>query len=52
MPHPLGVIRVHLVRVHAHGVAGEVELPAGISGYFYWEGKEVLLHGGTNKIED
>ena len=52
MPHPLGVIRVHLMRVHAHGVVGEVELPAGVSGDFYWEGKEVRLHGGINKIED
>jgi hypothetical protein len=52
MPHPLGTIRVHLLRVRAHGVAGEVELPPGVSGDFYWEGKEVRLHGGINKIKE
>ena len=50
MPHPAGVIRVHLVRVAAGGVTGEVELPAGVSGEFYWEGKEVELHPGSQKI--
>ena len=49
MPHPLGTIRVELTRAGG-GVAGEVELPAGVSGRFYWKGREMVLHGGLNEI--
>jgi len=50
MPHPLGVIRVHLVRSGVNGISGEIELPAGVSGKFYWAGREVDLRGGVNRI--
>ena len=51
MPHPAGFIRVHFVRKGANGVTGEIELPASVSGEFYWRGREVRLHGGMNRIE-
>ncbi|HUB62232.1 MAG TPA: family 78 glycoside hydrolase catalytic domain [Puia sp.] len=49
MPHPGGMIRVKLRRRGA-GVAGEVELPAGVTGRFVYGGKEVELKGGEQKI--
>jgi hypothetical protein len=50
MPHPAGFIRVHFVRKEGGGVAGEVELPAGVSGEFYWGGREMRLHGGRQEV--
>jgi len=50
MPHPEGFIRVHLVRRGPLGVFGEVELPSGVNGVFYWGGHEVRLHGGMNRL--
>ena len=50
MPHPLGFIRVHFLRKGATGVTGEVELPASVTGEFFWNGRVVRLHGGKNQI--
>ena len=48
MPHPRGMIRVKLRRT-VTGIAGEVELPEGVSGRFVYGGKEVVLHGGDKR---
>jgi len=50
MPHPRGTIGVHFVRKGVDGIGGEVELPVGVTGKFYWAGQEVELHEGVNKI--
>jgi inosine-uridine nucleoside N-ribohydrolase len=49
MPHPRGMIRVKLRRT-VTGIAGEVELPEGVSGRFVYGGKEAVLHGGRQTI--
>jgi hypothetical protein len=49
MPHPKGMVRVKLRRT-ATGIAGEVELPEGVTGRFVYGGKEVMLHGGIQTI--
>jgi hypothetical protein len=51
MPHPKGMIRVHFVRTGSGGVSGEIELPPGVSGKFYWAGREVALVGGVNTLK-
>lgn len=51
IPHPLGPINVRLERAGARGVRGEIRLPPGLSGVFLWEGKEVPLREGTQKIK-
>ncbi|GAB4493274.1 MAG: hypothetical protein OHK0019_16910 [Saprospiraceae bacterium] len=51
MPHPRGEIKVALQKTSASGLSAEIELPEGLSGTFYWKGKEVVLKGGMQKIE-
>lgn len=51
MPHPAGKIHCHLKRLGEVGIIGEIELPAAITGVFIWEGQEVELHAGKQKIE-
>ena len=50
MPHPNGVISVDLVRKGAAGVSGEITLPDGVSGVFYWNGQEKALHPGKQVV--
>ncbi len=50
IPHPLGMIRVSLRRAGA-SLAGEVELPGGVSGMFVHGDREVPLNPGRNTIE-
>jgi alpha-L-rhamnosidase len=50
MPHPDGEIRLYLHRQHGDGVAGDITLPASLSGTFIWHGKTVALHGGLQHI--
>jgi alpha-L-rhamnosidase len=52
MPHPNGVIRVDLVRDGATGIRGEIELPPGTEGRFYWNGHEKALHAGKQQLSD
>jgi hypothetical protein len=49
MPHPRGMIRVKFRKTGA-GIAGEVELPVGVSGRFVYGGKEVVLKGGKQMV--
>ena len=50
LPHPAGDIRVSLHRV-GQGVAGEITLPAALTGEFIWNGRSVPLHGGRQAIQ-
>src|SRR5436190_6575952 len=50
VPHPRGDIDVSLTREGATGLAGEVTLPAGLTGRFEWHGRSVPLHAGTQRV--
>ena len=51
MPHPDGTIEISLKRDGKNGgVSGELILPENISGTFIWNGKELQLSGGKQKI--
>ncbi len=50
MPHPRGDILVSLKRRGKDGIQGEITLPATLRGTFLWQGQEVLLVSGTQKI--
>lgn len=50
IPHPDGFISLDLAFEGQH-CRGHVELPAGITGVFAWEGKEQKLVGGENRID-
>lgn len=47
MPHPLGKIRVHLIRKGKDGLQGEVSLPVGLQGTLRWKGKSLACKGTT-----
>jgi alpha-L-rhamnosidase len=51
MPHRLGEIKVSLKRGENKKISGDVTLPTGLSGTFVWEGKELTLKSGVNKID-
>ena len=50
VPHPRGDIDVSLTREGATGLAGEVTLPAGLTGRFEWHGRSVPLRAGTQRV--
>lgn len=50
MPHYQGDIVVSLQRKGKTGIVGEVNLPNSLSGRFVWNGKEIALQAGKNKI--
>ncbi len=50
MPHPDGTISVSLERKGAKGVVAEIILPGTLAGTFVWEGKEIKLKPGPQKI--
>jgi alpha-L-rhamnosidase len=50
VPHPLGDIDVQLARVGERGVRAEITLPAGLTGTFAWQGREVPLHAGRQQL--
>ena len=49
IPHPAGFIRVDYKLDKNDRLDALVELPAGISGTFVWDGKEYPLQAGTNR---
>jgi hypothetical protein len=51
MPHPDGLIRVHLQRKGSTGIHGEIELPPHTEGVFYWRGQEKPLHPGKQEMD-
>lgn len=50
MPHPKGEVRVDLKKTAGGGVAGEVELPRGVTGRFEWRGRSAGLKAGVNRV--
>ncbi|MBV9268769.1 MAG: family 78 glycoside hydrolase catalytic domain [Acidobacteriaceae bacterium] len=49
MPHPKGMISVALKQSGDH-ISGTVELPAGVTGSFEWQGHSHSLQSGVNKV--
>jgi hypothetical protein len=49
LPHPLGEIKVSYRR-QDRSLTAEVTLPAGLSGTFYWDGKQAGLHPGKQRL--
>jgi len=50
LPHPAGDIIVSYQR-QAQGLAADVTLPDKLAGWFYWKGKKVALHPGSQHLE-
>ncbi len=50
LPHPQGEIIVAYHR-HNQSLSADVVLPEKLSGWFYWGGKRVALHGGRQHLE-
>jgi len=50
MPHPLGKIKCILARAESGALTGEIELPEGLDGVFFWGGKTLELHPGKQEI--
>ncbi len=50
IPHPDGEISVDLKRSGKSGLHATVSLPAGVTGTFVWNGKEINLKGGTQLV--
>ena len=51
MPHPAGVIEVHLERHKKKGIKGSVTLPEGIEGTFTWDNYSHPLVPGVQEIK-
>jgi hypothetical protein len=49
LPHPEGDIQVEYTR-HGKGLTADVDLPAKLTGEFYWQGKRTPLHGGHQHL--
>jgi len=47
MPHPQGTIFFQLEKEGEKGVKGEINLPTGLEGMFYWNGKSIEISGIT-----
>lgn len=50
MPHRMGTISVMLEKNKQNQMTGEIILPQSLNGVYVWDGKELILHGGINKI--
>ena len=50
LPHPQGEIRVAYA-LHGKNLTADVVLPEKLGGWFYWGGKRVALHGGSQHLE-
>ena len=50
MPVPDGMVTMMLTRKNKNGIEGEISLPQNVSGRFIWQGKEIQLHGGVQKV--
>jgi hypothetical protein len=51
MPHPAGEILVKLTRTVVNGITADITLPAGLTGRFVWNGREVPLKAGKQQIK-
>ena len=52
MPHRQGLIIVKLMKIGKEGIKGEVILPDGLTGYFYWNDTKVVLDSGHTDINE
>ena len=52
MPHPAGVIEVHLERRGKKGIKGSITLPEGVEGTFTWDNYSHPLAPGFQEIKD
>jgi hypothetical protein len=50
LPHPQGEIHVAYER-RGNGLTADVVLPKKLTGWFYWGGKRVALHGGRQHLD-
>ena len=50
-PHPQGTIKMHLVKSKKGKISGKIELPQNLTGTFVFAGREIVLHGGSQKIK-
>lgn len=50
IPHPLGEIRVSLVKKGKSGINADITLPEGVTGEFLWNGRIVKLNNGNQQI--
>ncbi len=51
MPHPLGIIKVDLLKSADGKLTGFVTIPEKTSGILYWKGKQKSLIGGKQEIQ-
>ena len=52
MPSPNGIVSVMLKRKNkTGGIRGEIILPENLKGRFIWNGTEIALQGGKQKID-
>ncbi|MBE2215991.1 MAG: alpha-L-rhamnosidase [Opitutaceae bacterium] len=51
VPHPRGFVRVGIVRRGARGLQGYVDLPSDTPGVLVWQGFEIPLEPGRNRID-
>lgn len=47
----MSMLSVKLKRIGEKGIEGSIELPKGITGVFLWEGKEISLDSGFQKVK-
>ena len=50
MPHPAGKISLEFSLEESGELKGYIQLPEGINGTFFWNGKKTSLTGGRNEI--
>ena len=51
LTHRLGIVGLDLRKNNKNNISGEIKLPAGLNGTFYWNDKKVSLKSGTNYID-
>lgn len=51
MPHPKGDIILKLKRIKKDGIEGTIVLPDGLNGKFRWNGKEINISSGQQKVQ-
>lgn len=50
MPHPQGMIRIHLSRAGNTGLKAEITLPGRVNGIMVWKGQELPLKPGSQTV--
>jgi hypothetical protein len=50
-PHPKGIVKLDLKRCGGGGIAGSVDIPAGLPATFHWSGETSQLKAGANAVK-